>query len=98
MIITAQEPDASGCHFRIAFRLPSLGAYQENTPGVQAVVDASTAMGSKSEPQPDAMLRILSECGGRTLADRRFIRGFPELLAEDVEPGTQLVSATLLTR
>ncbi len=59
-----------------------LGAYQENTPGVEALVDTSTALGSKSEPQPDAMLRILRECGGRTQADARFIRGVPELLVE----------------
>ncbi len=59
-----------------------LGAYQENTPGVEALVDTSTALGRKSEPQPDAQLRIMSEHGGRTQADRRFVRGVPELLVE----------------
>ena len=39
-------------------------------------------LGLKSEPQPDAQLRILSEYGGRTQADRRFVRGVPELLVE----------------
>ncbi len=59
-----------------------LGFYQANTPGVEALVDTSTAMGLKSEPQPDALLRILAECRGRTQADHRFVHGVPELLVE----------------
>jgi Uma2 family endonuclease len=59
-----------------------LGFYQANTPGVEALVDASTALGLKSEPQPDALLRILTECGGRTEAEGRFLDGVPELLVE----------------
>jgi Uma2 family endonuclease len=59
-----------------------LGYYQENTPGVEALVDASTALGLKSEPQPDALLRILPEYGGRTRTDRRFVEGVPGLLVE----------------
>jgi len=59
-----------------------LGFYQRNTPGVEALVDTSTALGLKSEPQPDALLRILAECGGQTQVDQRFIRGVPELLVE----------------
>ena len=39
-------------------------------------------MGLKSEPQPDVLLRILSEYGGRTQTDRRFVEGVPELLVE----------------
>jgi hypothetical protein len=56
--------------------------YEENTPGVEALDNTSTALGLKSEPQPDLQLRILPECGGRTQADRRFIRGVPELVLE----------------
>jgi Putative restriction endonuclease len=59
-----------------------LGFYQGKTPGVEALVDTSTALGLKSEPQPDALLRILAECGGRTQTDQRFVRGVPELLVE----------------
>ena len=59
-----------------------LGFYQARTPGVEALVDTSTALGLKSEPQPDALLRILTECGGRTQADQRFVHGVPELLVE----------------
>ena len=39
-------------------------------------------MGLKSEPQPDILLRILPEFGGRTKTDRRFVDGVPELLVE----------------
>jgi Putative restriction endonuclease len=59
-----------------------LGSFQGQTPGVEALVNTSTALGLKSEPQPDIMLRILAEYGGRTQADRRFIHGVPELLVE----------------
>jgi len=59
-----------------------LGFYQGRTSGVETLVDTSTALGLKSEPQPDALLRILAECGGRTQTDQRFVRGVPELLVE----------------
>ena len=59
-----------------------LGFYQANTLGVEALVDTSTALGLKSEPQPDAMLRIIAPGAGRTTADQRFVHGVPELLAE----------------
>ncbi|HZW33926.1 MAG TPA: Uma2 family endonuclease, partial [Isosphaeraceae bacterium] len=59
-----------------------LSYYQENTPGVEALDNTSTALSLKSEPQPDALLRILPEYGGRTRTDRRFVEGVPELLVE----------------
>jgi Uma2 family endonuclease len=59
-----------------------LSYYEENTPGVEALDNTSVALGPRSEPQPDAQLRILPECGGRTQTDRRFVRGVPELLVE----------------
>jgi hypothetical protein len=59
-----------------------LSYYQENTPGVDVLDNASTVLSPKGEPQPDAQLRILPECGGRTQTDRRFIRGVPELIVE----------------
>jgi Uma2 family endonuclease len=59
-----------------------LSYYQENTPGVQALDNASTALYSMGEPQPDALLRILPEFGGRTQTERRFVRGVPELIVE----------------
>jgi Putative restriction endonuclease len=65
-----------------ALTLMWLGFYEGNTPGVEALLDTSTVLGLKSEPQPDAQLRILQEYGGRTQADRRFVHGVPELLIE----------------
>jgi Putative restriction endonuclease len=59
-----------------------LSYYQENTPGTEALDNTSTALGGESEPQPDALLRVLSEYGGRTQADRRLVQGVPELLVE----------------
>ena len=59
-----------------------LSYYQENTPGVQALDNASTALYSMGEPQPDALLRILPESGGRTQTERRLVRGVPELIVE----------------
>ena len=59
-----------------------LDYYAENSPGIQALDNASTALGLKSEPQPDVLLRTLPEYGGRTRTDRRFIEGVPELLVE----------------
>jgi Uma2 family endonuclease len=59
-----------------------LSYYQENTPGVEALDNTSAALGLKSEPQPDGLLRILSEYGGRTHADGRFVHGVPELVVE----------------
>ncbi|MHC5543570.1 Uma2 family endonuclease [Singulisphaera rosea] len=59
-----------------------LSYYEENTPGIEVLDNTSTALGPTSEPQPDAQLRILPEYGGRSRAERRFIRGVPELVVE----------------
>ncbi|MDR3636570.1 MAG: Uma2 family endonuclease [Isosphaeraceae bacterium] len=59
-----------------------LSYYAENTPGVETLDNTSTVLGPKSEPQPDAVLRILTEYGGRSQTDRRFVRGVPELVME----------------
>jgi Uma2 family endonuclease len=59
-----------------------LSYYQENTLGVEALHSVSTVLDLGREPQPDALLRILPEYGGRTQIDRRFVRGVPELIVE----------------
>jgi hypothetical protein len=59
-----------------------LSSYLENTPGIQGMDNASTALGLKSEPQPDILLRILPEYGGRTKIDQGIVDGVPELLVE----------------
>jgi hypothetical protein len=40
-----------------------LSYYVENTPGVKGTDNALTALGLKSEPQPDVLLRILPLAG-----------------------------------
>jgi Uma2 family endonuclease len=59
-----------------------LSYYAENTPGVEVLDNATTVLGPKSEPQPDALLRVVPECGGRSGDDREFIGGAPELVVE----------------
>ncbi len=59
-----------------------LSSYLENTPGIECMDNTSTALGLKSEPQPDVLLRISPVYGGRTKTDRRFVDGVPELLVE----------------
>ena len=56
--------------------------YAMKTPGVKQSVDLTTILGSRSEPQPDAALRIRPESGGRTTRDRGFVRGAPEFVIE----------------
>jgi Uma2 family endonuclease len=59
-----------------------LGQYAENTPGVEVLIGATTILGWRSEPQPDALLRILTEHGGRSHEELGFINGPPELVVE----------------
>lgn len=56
--------------------------YEEKTPGVEALDNTSTALGPRSEPQPDVQLRVLPEFGGRTRTERMLVRGAPELVVE----------------
>lgn len=58
-------------------------AYELNTPGTEAVDNGTVILGEDSEPQPDLLLRVLPEFGGRTKTDRKdYIVGAPELVAE----------------
>jgi Uma2 family endonuclease len=59
-----------------------LDYYAENTPGTRALDNATTILGWKSEPQPDGLLRILPEYGGRTWDEGGHIHGGPELVVE----------------
>jgi Uma2 family endonuclease len=59
-----------------------LDYYAEQTAGVRAMDNTTTILGWKSEPQPDASLRIVPECGGRTSVERGFVHGSPELVVE----------------
>jgi Uma2 family endonuclease len=56
--------------------------YAERTPGLQVGDNVTAVLGRKSEPQPDALLRILPEFGGRTRVEKKMLHGVPELLVE----------------
>jgi Uma2 family endonuclease len=59
-----------------------LDYYAEQTPGLEVMDNATTVLGKKSEPQPDALLRILSEFGGQTRIEKKLLTGPPELITE----------------
>ncbi len=59
-----------------------LDYYTERTPGVHWAGNATTILGWRSEVQPDGLLRVLPECGGRTWNERGFLGGVPELVVE----------------
>jgi Uma2 family endonuclease len=57
--------------------------YEEHTPGVEAYDNTTTIMAEDSEPQPDASLIILPECGGQmTFTEDDYLQGAPELAVE----------------
>jgi len=59
-----------------------LAVYQAETPGTETFDNTSTVLGEKSEPQPDACLLILPECGGQTREEDKWLAGAPELIVE----------------
>ena len=56
-----------------------LGRFEELTPGVEVSADLTTILGNDSEPQPDALLRIV---GGQTREVDGYLTGPPELVVE----------------
>jgi Uma2 family endonuclease len=59
-----------------------LDYYRENTPGLEALIDTSTVLSFRSEPQPDVQLRVLPEYGGRSRDDEGYVHDAPELVVE----------------
>jgi len=59
-----------------------LGVYQARTPGVNVANSSTVRLDWDNEPQPDAFLRILPECGGQTRDDGAFVVGPPEFAGE----------------
>jgi hypothetical protein len=60
-----------------------LTLYKGSTPGVEAADNMTTILGEESEPQPDLLLRILTECGGQSHYDSDdYLVGAPELVCE----------------
>jgi Uma2 family endonuclease len=56
--------------------------YEEATPGTEGHDNATTILGPKSEPQPDACLLITARGLGQTREENEYIVGPPELEAE----------------
>jgi Uma2 family endonuclease len=60
-----------------------LSLYRASTVGVRGGDNSSLRLDLDNEPQPDAFLRILSECGGQSRIDKEgYVEGAPELVAE----------------
>jgi Uma2 family endonuclease len=57
--------------------------YAARTPGTQAAANVTVRLDPENVPQPDALLRILPECGGQTRLDAAgYLFGPPELIVE----------------
>ena len=56
------------------------GLLRRADPRHKVLDNATTILGWKSEPQPDGLLRILPEYGGRTWKEGGFLHGAPELV------------------
>jgi Uma2 family endonuclease len=60
-----------------------LTLYKAGTPGVEVADNMTTILGEEGEPQPDLMLRLLTECGGQSgYNEDNYLVGAPELVAE----------------
>jgi Uma2 family endonuclease len=59
-----------------------LGGYWYATPGTDAGDNSTIRLDWENETQPDAMLRILPQFGGRSRDDGEYLGGAPELVAE----------------
>ncbi len=60
-----------------------LGAYEDDTPGVEVYDNATTIIGDDSEPQPDACMIVQPECGGQMqVTEEDYLQGAPELVGE----------------
>jgi hypothetical protein len=59
-----------------------LGVYRAQTPGVRGSDNATVRLDMDNEPQPDALLRIAPERGGRTTNTDGYVTGGPELACE----------------
>lgn len=60
-----------------------LSCYEAATPGVEVADNMTTILGEESEPQPDLMLRRLTEYDGQSHYNaKNYLHGAPELVAE----------------
>jgi Uma2 family endonuclease len=57
--------------------------YHLNTPGLEVADNTTAILNEENEPQPDLILRVLTEFGGRSYEDEHgYLNGPPELIAE----------------
>jgi Uma2 family endonuclease len=60
-----------------------LTAYEAATPGVETADNPTVRLDLDNEPQPDALLRIEADRGGRShISDDDYVEGIPELIVE----------------
>jgi Uma2 family endonuclease len=60
-----------------------VGVYSSYTPGTQTGDNSTTELDDDNVPQPDGLLRIEEDCGGRSRIDERgYLEGSPELIGE----------------
>jgi Uma2 family endonuclease len=60
-----------------------LGVYAAHTPGTEVASNVTVRFDADNVFQPDALLRLLPECGGRSRADADgYLSGPPELVVE----------------
>jgi Uma2 family endonuclease len=82
-VVYTPSPVSQKKHSRPQILILGLFAnYVAATPGTDAGVNATVRLDLANEPQPDAMLLILPECGGQSREDGDYIGGAPELVAE----------------
>jgi Uma2 family endonuclease len=83
-IVYMPSPVSLGRHGAPHARLVAwLAHYQLATPGVEVADNSTVRLGPEDEPQPDALLMILPECGGQAEVDADgYLEGAPELAAE----------------
>ena len=73
-------PDHAAPHFQLN---TWLGLYCFATPGVQGADNATVRLDLESEVQPDALLRLEPELGGRSrVTEDHYLEGPPELVLE----------------
>lgn len=60
-----------------------LGGYQIETPGTEGADNSTVSLDLDNEPQPDVLLRILTEAGGQSrISADDYLEGGPEFTAE----------------
>lgn len=60
-----------------------LGLYSVETPGVEYLPNTTVILDPENVPQPDALLRLLPQCAGRTHIDQNgYLAGPPEFIVE----------------